>query len=143
MLGHPGLPWEMDWSSVYSARTLTLPDYVHGRVVFTGDAAHLLPIFGVRDGKLLTFALDRQTGKLLWEFTANTKIRTTLGSMRSLAYWPGDKQLGPQILFGTDYWYRTAEETGRGLTTNKVFSEAELKMIDRGNAEKMLPKYKA
>jgi len=48
MIGHAGLPWQMDWSSVYSARTLTLPDFVHGRVIFTGDAAHLLPIFGVR-----------------------------------------------------------------------------------------------
>jgi len=48
MIGFGGTPWEMDWSSVYSARTLTLPDYVCGRVVFTGDAAHLLPIFGVR-----------------------------------------------------------------------------------------------
>ena len=48
MIGHAGLPWEMDWCSVYSARALTLPDYVHGRVLFTGDAAHLLPIFGVR-----------------------------------------------------------------------------------------------
>lgn len=48
MIGHAGLPWQMDWSSVYSARTLTLPDFVHGRTVFTGDAAHLLPIFGVR-----------------------------------------------------------------------------------------------
>ncbi|MEI7784848.1 MAG: FAD-dependent monooxygenase [Betaproteobacteria bacterium] len=48
MIGHAGLPWEMDWSSVYSARTLTLPDFVQGRVIFTGDAAHLLPIFGVR-----------------------------------------------------------------------------------------------
>ncbi|MBS3997922.1 MAG: FAD-dependent monooxygenase [Hydrogenophaga sp.] len=48
MIGHAGVPWEMDWSSVYSARTLTLPDYRHGRVLFTGDAAHLLPIFGVR-----------------------------------------------------------------------------------------------
>lgn len=47
-IGHAGKPWEMDWCSVYSARTLTLPDYVHGRVLFTGDAAHLLPIFGVR-----------------------------------------------------------------------------------------------
>ncbi len=47
-IGHGGLPWEIDWCSVYSARTLTLPDYVHGRVIFTGDAAHLLPIFGVR-----------------------------------------------------------------------------------------------
>ena len=48
MIGHAGLSWEMDWCSVYSARTLTLPDYVHGNVIFTGDAAHLLPIFGVR-----------------------------------------------------------------------------------------------
>ena len=48
MVGHAGVPWEMDWCSVYSARALTLPDYVHGRVLFTGDAAHMLPIFGVR-----------------------------------------------------------------------------------------------
>jgi len=48
MIGHAGLEWEMDWSSVYSARTLTLSDFVHGSVIFTGDAAHLLPIFGVR-----------------------------------------------------------------------------------------------
>ncbi|WP_298234257.1 FAD-dependent monooxygenase [uncultured Azohydromonas sp.] len=48
MIGHAGVSWEMDWCSVYSARTLTLPDYVHGSVLFTGDAAHLLPIFGVR-----------------------------------------------------------------------------------------------
>lgn len=48
MIGHAGTPWEMDWCSVYSARALTLPDYVHGRVLFVGDAAHLLPIFGVR-----------------------------------------------------------------------------------------------
>lgn len=48
MIGVDDPKWEMDWSSVYSARTLTLPDYVHGRVIFTGDAAHILPIFGVR-----------------------------------------------------------------------------------------------
>ena len=48
MIGHAGTPWKMDWSSVYSARTLTLPEFVHGSVIFTGDAAHLLPIFGVR-----------------------------------------------------------------------------------------------
>jgi len=48
MIGHAGTPWELDWSSVYSARTLTLPDYLHQRTLFVGDAAHLLPIFGVR-----------------------------------------------------------------------------------------------
>jgi len=48
MIGFGGTPWEMDWSSVYSARALTLPEYVHGHVIFAGDAAHMLPIFGVR-----------------------------------------------------------------------------------------------
>jgi len=48
MIGQAGVTWKMDWSSVYSARTLTLPEFVHGSVIFTGDAAHLLPIFGVR-----------------------------------------------------------------------------------------------
>ena len=48
MIGHADKPWEMDWSSAYSARTLTLPDYLVGRTLFMGDAAHLLPIFGVR-----------------------------------------------------------------------------------------------
>lgn len=47
-IGQGHLPWTLDWSSVYAARTLTLPDYVQGRVIFAGDAAHLLPIFGVR-----------------------------------------------------------------------------------------------
>ena len=48
MIGHGDVPWELDWSSVYSARALTLPRYRHGSVLFAGDAAHLLPIFGVR-----------------------------------------------------------------------------------------------
>ena len=47
-----------------------------------------------------------------------------------------------QILFGTDYWYRTAAETGRGLVTSKVFNAAELRMINRGNAERLMPQYK-
>ena len=48
MIGHGGTPWTLDWCSVYSARALTLPRYRQGRVLFAGDAAHLLPIFGVR-----------------------------------------------------------------------------------------------
>ena len=47
-----------------------------------------------------------------------------------------------QIVFGTDYWYRTAAETGRGLTTNKVFNATELRAINRGNVEKMIPSLK-
>src|SRR3954447_22961770 len=46
-VGHTA-PWELEWWSVYSANTLCLDDYRHGRVIFIGDAAHIVPIFGVR-----------------------------------------------------------------------------------------------
>lgn len=48
MVGQAGVEWELDWCSVYSAYAMTLTDYVHGRIIFAGDAAHMLPIFGVR-----------------------------------------------------------------------------------------------
>ena len=41
-------PWRMVWKSLYRAHCLTLDSYRHGRVLFAGDAAHLVPIFGVR-----------------------------------------------------------------------------------------------
>lgn len=47
-----------------------------------------------------------------------------------------------QILYGTDYWYRTAVESVRGLTTSKVFNAEELRAINRGNAERILPRYR-
>ena len=46
-LGHRG-PWELEWWSIYTANTLALDDYRHGRVIFIGDSAHIVPIFGVR-----------------------------------------------------------------------------------------------
>ena len=46
-IGHDK-PWELEWWSIYTANTLCLDDYRHGRVVFIGDSAHIVPIFGVR-----------------------------------------------------------------------------------------------
>ncbi len=40
--------WQLEWWSLYKAYTLALEDYRHGRILFIGDAAHLVPIFGVR-----------------------------------------------------------------------------------------------
>lgn len=42
------LPWTLEWHGIYSAHARALDHFVHGRVVFAGDAAHLVPIFGVR-----------------------------------------------------------------------------------------------
>jgi 3-(3-hydroxy-phenyl)propionate hydroxylase len=56
-------PWEPLWISIYNAKCLTLSDYRHGRVFFAGDAAHLVPIFGVRG---LNSGLD-DAGNLAWK----------------------------------------------------------------------------
>lgn len=56
-------PWEPLWISIYNAKCLTLPSYRHGRVMFAGDAAHLVPIFGVRG---LNSGLD-DAGNLAWK----------------------------------------------------------------------------
>jgi 3-(3-hydroxy-phenyl)propionate hydroxylase len=41
-------PWTLEWHGFYKAHALALDSFVHDRVVFAGDAAHLVPIFGVR-----------------------------------------------------------------------------------------------
>ena len=40
--------FELVWTSMYRAYCLSLQSFRHGRVLFAGDAAHLVPIFGVR-----------------------------------------------------------------------------------------------
>ncbi|KAL1405642.1 hypothetical protein Q8F55_009281 [Vanrija albida] len=57
-------PWTLEWQGYYKALSVALPEFVHGRIVFTGDAAHLVPIFGVRglnsgmeDGDVLAWML--------------------------------------------------------------------------------------
>ncbi len=47
-IGEGGKPWKPVWTSVYRAGAMTLDTYRHGRTLFAGNAAHALPIFGVR-----------------------------------------------------------------------------------------------
>ncbi len=49
MLG-PGVPFELEWVSVYTFRCRRLERFVHGRVVFVGDSAHQVSPFGARGG---------------------------------------------------------------------------------------------
>jgi 3-(3-hydroxy-phenyl)propionate hydroxylase len=63
-------PWKPLWISIYNAKCLTLPNYRptqgKGRVFFAGDAAHLVPIFGVRG---LNSGLD-DAGNLAWKLAS-------------------------------------------------------------------------
>lgn len=47
-IGEGHLPWEPVWTSVYRAGAMSLDSYRHDRVLFAGNAAHAMPIFGVR-----------------------------------------------------------------------------------------------
>ena len=68
MLGGPP-DYDLIWTSLYRAHTLTLPRYRAGRVLFAGDAAHLVPIFGVRG---LNSGID-DAGNLAWKLAAVLK----------------------------------------------------------------------
>jgi len=48
MLGHSD--FSLEWVSVYVFQCRTLERYIHGRVVFAGDAAHQVSPFGARGG---------------------------------------------------------------------------------------------
>ena len=77
----------------------------------------------------------RELRKLYYD-TAQISNPVALGALRKVI--PVS-----QILYGTDYWYRTAVESVRGLTTSKVFSAQELRAINRTNAERILPRYRS
>ncbi len=42
------VPYELEWASVYTFACLRMARFVHGRVVFAGDAAHGVSPFGAR-----------------------------------------------------------------------------------------------
>lgn len=62
-------PWEPLWISLYNAKCLTLDHYRYDRIMLAGDAAHLVPIFGVRG---LNSGLD-DAGNLAWKLSAVIK----------------------------------------------------------------------
>lgn len=61
--------YELVLISLYKAHCLTLPRYRARRVLFAGDAAHLVPIFGVRG---LNSGID-DAGNLAWKLAAVTQ----------------------------------------------------------------------
>ncbi len=64
MLGHRD--FELDWVSVYSFQCRRLDRFVHGRVVFAGDSAHVVSPFGARGGNGGIQDIDN----LVWKLAA-------------------------------------------------------------------------
>jgi 3-(3-hydroxy-phenyl)propionate hydroxylase len=87
-IGEAHLPWKYLWSSAYRAGTMTLDSYVHGRIVFAGNAAHAMPIFGVRG---LNSGFD-DADNLIWKLAllvkgqAHAQLLKTYSTERIAAY---------------------------------------------------------
>jgi len=75
-------PWKPLWISIYNAKCLTLKDYRHGRTLFAGDAAHLVPIFGVRG---LNSGID-DAGNLAWKLALVVQGQADAGLLDSYSF---------------------------------------------------------
>ncbi|WP_422003108.1 FAD-dependent oxidoreductase [Reyranella sp.] len=60
----PDARWEHEWSSVYTFACRMMERFVAGRVVFAGDAAHVVSPFGARGGNAAVADADNLAWKL-------------------------------------------------------------------------------
>lgn len=60
----PAARWEHEWTSVYTFTCRMMERFVHGRVIFAGDAAHVVSPFGARGGNSAIADVDNLAWKL-------------------------------------------------------------------------------
>lgn len=111
LLGFDG-PSELVWSGDYTASSVRLERYRHGRLLFAGDAAHLIPIFGgrgmnsaIEDGFNLAWKLAAVVGAHADEALLDTystersdgarqnSAKAVIGAEIIAAYSPGSRLL--------------------------------------------------
>src|SRR5262249_4589973 len=68
--------------------------------------------------------------------TANASTIYPLASLMKLVS-------SSQVVFGTDFPFLTASTTAADLRQTGLFSRADLEAIERGNAARMMPKYRS
>ena len=60
----PDAQWDHEWTSVYTFSCRMMERFVHGRVIFAGDAAHVVSPFGARGGNGAVADVDNLAWKL-------------------------------------------------------------------------------
>ncbi|MEZ5923142.1 MAG: FAD-dependent oxidoreductase [Hyphomicrobiaceae bacterium] len=72
-------PFELDWVSVYTFQCRRLERFVHGRVIFAGDSAHVVSPFGARGGNGGIQDIDN----LVWKLASILKGEAGPGLLES------------------------------------------------------------
>ena len=72
-VGHKN--FELDWVSVYTFQCRRLERFVHGRVIFAGDSAHVVSPFGARGGNGGIQDIDNLGWKLAAVVKGNTSAK--------------------------------------------------------------------
>jgi 6-methylsalicylate decarboxylase len=126
-------------SLIFSGASQRAPDinfiFSHGGGVLTAVAERLeiQMVNGLYKGKFTRETVDRELRRFYYD-TAQIANSVTIGALVDLV--PVS-----QVVFGTDYPYRTAAEHVKGLTER--FHGADLEAIDRGNALRILPRLRS
>ncbi len=110
-------PFELDWVSVYTFQCRRLDKFVHGRVIFAGDSAHIVSPFGARGGNGGIQDVDN----LAWKLAAVVREEADSGLLATY---------DEERIFGADENIRHAVRSTNFMTpkseTERVFRRAVL-----------------
>lgn len=117
------VPWTLEWHGFYRAHALALDDFTHDRILFAGDAAHLVPIFGVRG--LNSGMEDAET--LAWTLaavvngTADRALLQAYSAERRGAWQQNVDNAGKSTLIMSpgSHGYRTTRDAVLALATTR------------------------
>lgn len=86
MLGEE-MKFELEWTSIYQFRCMRMPKFVHNRIIFAGDSAHLVSPFGARGANSGVQDIDNLIWKLAYVLKekAPKKLLETYDEERSPA----------------------------------------------------------